>query len=374
MRLLVHFFLFLLLASGQSLAALDSTPPPPAKEISEKVSTRLGELRTLTDAKNYPAALALTDRLLADAATESYDAFVLSQVKAQVLLAQNRYDDALAPLEASLHLADAHPYLDARPKLDLVYLLAQVTAQLASAAKDSAAQQILFGRAYAFIHRWLAETPAPTPDARLFAASVHYNHAQAATPADPMQFDVALAEAEEGLTLSIRPSEQFYVLMLASLQHLGDLARAADLLELLVAQHPVTVSYWQQLASTYLNLAATAKDDRSVRHQQLRAVLTYERAQRQNYLNTPADLFNLSGLYFNLGQYNECIALLETNRVGLLADDRRALELLIRAYQLSHDDARALASAEQALARFPEDATFAATLARLRLAVKSSRP
>ncbi len=347
---------------------------------------RLGELRDFTDAKNYPAALSLTDDLLALAAPDSYDAFVLSQVRAQIFLTQGRPADALPPLEASLRLADTHPFLDARPRLDLVYLVAQVAAQLATVAPDAATQRARFDQAGVLIRRWLVEAPLAAPglrgeggtvlaDAHLFAASVLYNGALAATPPNPAQFTAALTEAGQGLALTVHPGEQFYVLMLASLQQLGDLARVAELLELLVSQHPANASYWQQLAATYLHLAAEAQDARAIRREQLRSLLALERAQGHGFLKAPADQYNLAGLYFNLGQPGQTIALLEPGlAAGLLAPDRRAWELLVRACQQSHQDARALAALEKAVARFPADTAFQLALTRLREALASAPP
>jgi predicted Zn-dependent protease len=375
MRAFPQLAFFLLLVPGLPLAARAAAPPSPTREISEKISVRLGELRDLTDAKNFPAALTLTDRLLADAAADSYDTFVLSQVKAQICLAQNRDAAALPPLETSLALADAHPFLDARPKLDLVYLLAQVCAQLAAETKDAATLREHLDRAATLIRRWLVEAPSPTADAQLFAASVLYNRAQSATPADPAQFAAALTETEKGLAFAVHPSEQFYVLMLATLQQLGDLARAAELLELLVAQHPANPGYWQQLAATYLNLATAAKNERVLHREQLRALLAIERAQRQNFLNTPSDQFNLAGLCFNLGQFDRAVELLEKNlSASPLAADRRSWALLVRACEQSHQDALALVALEKAAARFPDDREFARALAQLRTLAAQSKP
>lgn len=373
MRARRHFLLLaaLLVSVLQPISpsALAATDAAAARVLGEKTAARLGDLRDLSDAKNYPAAFALADRLLADAPAGSYDLFVLSQVRAQLLVAQERYADAVAPLETSLALADAHPFLDARPKLDLLYLLAQLHAQLAATEKSLDAQRAGFDRAEAHLRRWLAETPSPTPEARLFAASVLYSRAEAG-PADSVArrqgFADALAEAGRGLALSVHPAEQLYVLRLAALQQLGDLAAAADTLELLVEKFPDRAAYWSQLLGAHLNLAAAAPDDRAARPEWLRALLTLERAQQRGLLTAPADRYTLAALCHNLGQPARAVALLEAGLAGPLADDRRAWELLVRSHQLAHDDTLALAALERAAARFPTDEPFARALAQLR--------
>lgn len=373
MRARRHFFLLTALLASVlqpfSPSAFAAADPAAARVLGDKTAARLGELRDLSAAKNYLAALALADRLLADAPAGSYDLFVLSQVRAQLLVAQERYADAIEPLETSLALADAHPFLDARPKLELLYLLAQLHAQLASAEKSPAVQRAGFDRAEAHLRRWLAETPAPTPEAQLFAASVLYNRAEAESASSAARrqgFADALAAAGRGLALSVRPAEQLYVLRLAALQQLGDLAAAADTLELLVEKFPDRPAYWSQLLAAHLNLAAAAPDDRAARPEWLRALLTLERAQQRGLLTTPADRYTLAALCHNLGQPARAIALLEADLAGPLATDRRAWELLVRSYQQAHDAPRALAALERAAARFPTDEPFARALTQLR--------
>ncbi|MEI6862230.1 MAG: tetratricopeptide repeat protein, partial [Verrucomicrobiota bacterium] len=347
--------------------------------ISEKTAAQLGPLREFVNAKNYPAALGLLAPLLTANPADSYDTFVLSQVQAQIHLAQSRYADALPPLETSLRLADAHPFLDARPKLDLVYLMAQVAAQLAAEEKSPDLQRTRLARAADLIRRWLTATPAPTTEARLFSASVLFNLAQTTPPGAGDQaknYSAALAEAEQGLLLGVHPNEQFYVLILACHQQLGNLDRAADVLELLVQQHPSNASYWQQLTVTCLNLAAAGKATDSahprlgagntVRHAELRALLALERAQTQGFLTTSADTFNLAGLHYNLGQFDRALALLEPDLAdGAIAPDRRSWELFVHAGQQAHQSARVLATLEKTAVRLPSDGPLAYALAQL---------
>jgi tetratricopeptide (TPR) repeat protein len=336
---------------------------PPAPEISAQTAAQLGDLRELTESKNYTVALLLLDRLIAEVPPDSYDNFVLNQVKGQILLTQNRYADAIAPLEAALRHADTHPPADPRVRLDLLYLLAQASAQLA--VGGSTAPQAHYDRAYAFIRRWLDLAPVPTTEAQLFAASILYNRAQSATPPVPGQFAAALAESEKGLALAVRPHEQFHFLALAALQQLGEHARAAELIELLLARQPDNAPWWQQLAALYLNLAADNRDARAARRLQLRAVLAIERAQARGFLKTPADQFNLAGLYYNLGQFDRVIPLLEVALAGPLATERRGWDLLANAHQQARQPARAIAVLEQAVARFPTDGRLAYSLAQL---------
>lgn len=77
--------------------ALRAQADLPKKEISEKTSGSLAQLKTFIDGKDYPKALLLIDTLLAKAEPASFDTYVLSQIKAQILLTQGKLTDAIAP-------------------------------------------------------------------------------------------------------------------------------------------------------------------------------------------------------------------------------------------------------------------------------------
>ena len=350
-------------------AELPAAPtPPPTPEISEAVAGKLAGLRALTDAKNFPAALALLEPLLAAAPADSYDLAVLSQIKAQIILNQNGpAAAAIAPLETALRLGDTRGFLDARQTREVLYLLAQLDYEQAAASSLAAAQHAGFTRAATAIRRWLGLTPAPTEDALLLAASIFYNEATSAgDPPDAALLRDVIATAQNALTLSAAPGETGYSLLLAADQQLGETRPAADLLELLVQRHPDNRDYWQQLQAAYLTLAAGTIDPRESQRCSLRALLTLERAQSRGLLKSPADNFTLAGLTFNLHQPDRALTLLESGlRDGTIPADHRAWELLVDAAQQSHQEDRAIAALQAAATRQPADAHIEYALGRL---------
>ena len=99
----------------------------PKKEISDAASAGFAKLQPLVTAKNYDGALALVAQLLAASAPASYDAYLLSQLQAQILLNQGKFVDAIAPLERSHLIAEGNArFLDAPTHLERLYLLAQL--------------------------------------------------------------------------------------------------------------------------------------------------------------------------------------------------------------------------------------------------------
>ncbi len=340
-------------------------PAPP--QISEAVAAEFGQLRTLTEAKSYAPALALIDRLLGTVAADSYDRVLLNQVKAQILLTQGAYSPAIAPLEDVLRLADRPGYLSPVAQTDTLFLLAQLHQQHATELKARPAQLAALDRAIGYLRRWQARIQKPTTDGQLFAASLLYQRATL----DPDRLDTASLEdarraAREGLALQIKPPASLYVLLLAAHQQRNEHAQSAELLELLVAQNPDNTGYWQQLVSTYLNLAATsAPDERLATRYNLRALLALERAQARGHLATPRDRFNLVALHLGLRQFAPAITLLEKGLAdGTLENTRRNWELLANAHQQADQPAAALDTLEKAVAALPADGQLQFNLAQ----------
>lgn len=367
MTLRRHISVLLFCALVLATSALRAQTPSSAPQVSEALSAELGQLRTLTEAKNYPAALVIIDSLLGTVAADSFDRFLLAQVKAQILLNQGAYAASIAPLEDVLRFGDRPGYLTDTARSETLFLLAQLHQQQASETKDTAAQRAALDRASGYLRRWQSGIQKPTTDGQLFAATLLYQQATL----NPDRIDAALVAealraAETGLSLQLNPPSALYVLLLAAHQQRGENTQVAELLELLVAQNPANNSYWQQLVSTYLALAADAPNERETTRLQLRAILTLERAQARGLLATPADRFNLVALYLGLRQFAPAIALLEKGlALGTLDNTRRNWELLVSAYQQTQRDPAALTTIEKAIASLPADGQLEFTLAQL---------
>ena len=274
-----------------SSARVQAAPSPP-QVLTAPVAAELEHLRTLTDNRAYSAALDLIEQLLPHAANPSFDLAVLSQVKGQVLLAEARYDIALAPLQLAAELGERHGFFDKNTRLATMFLLGQLHAQLAAITTSgtSVNRQHNLARALDYARRWQAQSLRPSAEVQLFIASTLYQTAML-DPAKPdlAQLELALKAAAESLFLENTPREASYVVLLASQQQLGQREASADTLELLVKAHPATGVYWHQLSGTYLTLAAAAPDPVSVSRYQLRALLTLERAQALGHLMTAQD-------------------------------------------------------------------------------------
>ncbi len=338
----------------------------PRKEISDPTAAGFGRLQPLVDAKNYPAALALVEQLLSSAAPSSFDAYLLSQLQAQILLTQNRLAEAITPLERAHALAEGNSnFLDAPAHLERLNLLAQLHYQVAAEAKGVEAQRQGYLTALSWLDRWFARSSRPSPEVRLFAASLLYNLATLEAQADKERLRQALGHAEEALLLSAQASNQLRLLIVACQLQLGDHARAAEQLELLAERDPANATTWSQLQSLYLAAAADAKNPAEARAQNLRALHTLDRAQARGHLSSPRDHYTRVAILFNLGQFTRAAELLEKGLVaGTLENSKRNWELLASAYQQTEQTARAADAMARAVKQFPEDGGLEFSLAQ----------
>ena len=343
-----------LLRVGGLVAALVAVTPvvtlaqdAPKKELSDKVSEGLGKLRELTEgeAKDYKAALALINGLLLNAAPGTYDEVVLNQIKVQILLTDTKYAEAIAPMEIALRVGKANDFIAEKQYLEFTQILSQLYFQEATSTKDKAIRDSYLSKAYDTIQIYLRENPSPTADSIAYAATMIYTQATL----DGEKTDVKLVNeardlANKGLLLTIKPRENFYVLILAALQQDGKNKEAAEILELLVSQNPTSKQYWQQLQATYLTLAnsseATAEEALAWN---IRTIATIERAQKLGILDTPRDHFNVVGILMNIRQFNEAIVMMEK---GLASEKIESsltnFEYLASSYQQVHKPQKAI--------------------------------
>lgn len=342
------------------LAAL--CPPLPAQQttrevpqLTERTSAELGKLQALVDAKNWDGAFSILNALRSTVPPNSYDYALVSDIIGKIYLQKGDYNAALDPIETAVKLADRNNYFEQRALLDNVFFLVQLYYQAAVASKVPAEQEQLFEKSLTYLKRWLKETPKKTDDAIGLYANILYNRAVANPEhVNKALLDEAKAQCMEGLRLSIRPKDSFYLLLLACLQQEQDYATSADILEILVKRVPTNKTYWQQLATTYLNLASDKNPRRALEYN-IRAINTIERAQALGIMNTPKDNYNLISVYFNIGQYGKATDLLAKGlRDGSIENDQKHWELLAYSYQQINRETAAIDTLKEASRRFPK--------------------
>ena len=340
----------------------------PAKELTEKTTESMDKLRLAMEAKDYATCVSMIDGLLATASPTSFDTYLLSQVKLQVLLAQDKLIEAIAPLEKVLALSEGNPnFFDGKTYYDYLNLLAQLYYQQAAASKLIAVQKSGYEKALTAIKKYFERSPVASTDARNFAASLYY---QLGT-IDGGKSDVglireAIGQAREGLLLSVKPSNQFLLLLVACHLQIEESAKAAEYLEILLGNDPKSEQAWNQLHSIYLASSSEAKDPYESRRLSIRALNTLDRAQKQGVLVTNKDNYTRVAIHFNLQQFSRAANLLEKGLSdGTLENSKRNWELLSSAYQQTNKEDKALDAMTRAVAKFPADGALEFSLAQL---------
>lgn len=327
--------------------------------LSEKAAETFGKLQTMVreDKPNWAAALDLVNGLIPQLPADSYDLAQALQTKGKLLLQKEEYGQAIPPLEASLVLSDAHQYFEPGEALMVVDLLARIYAQEAVAAKTPAAQQQAFAKSVGYFKRWLKDTPKPNADTSLVYAQVLVQYAM--VNAEKPNLDLikeARAEVEKVLYSSVKPKESAYLLLQFAYQQEGDIAKSAQLLELLVKQYPNKANYWQQLMASYNTLAAAnEKNPEKMRTYYVRAINTIERAQPYGFLKGPKDNYNLVTLYTLAGQFGRSTELLHAGlRSGAIESDVKNWLLLMYSYQQANQELQAINAGKEAIKLFPK--------------------
>jgi tetratricopeptide (TPR) repeat protein len=356
-------------------AAQQQQEPP---QLSEYANDQVNQsLRPALDAKDWAKALGVIDTVLAKVSPDSYDAALLHQIRAQTCLQKSDFRGALAGLERCLEISDRHSnYFTEKVLLETVYNIAQLNYQEGATVKDPKLQMEHFARTQTAIERWLKATDPQsyTQDNIQFIASVFFTLGQGIESGGEQKTDMAMMEKalswiDRGLTSAVHPRDVFYQLKISALFQLNRLEEGHDYLELRLKEKPENKSYWQQLAFTYIqlaNMASEKHDDPAAYRYNVRAVLTFDRAQKLGFLNSPKDNFNLVGIYFAINQYNRACELLDTGlRNGGIESTLQNWQLLAYSYQEQHEDMKAIHLLEDAAKVFPHSGPIEYQIAQI---------
>jgi tetratricopeptide (TPR) repeat protein len=345
------------------LASLAAQQPQRDYSFTDDTSEALPKFKTALDAKppDYATALSVLAGLQAKVPADSYDAAYIFQWRSGIYIQQGDYAKALEPMERALALSESKTptYFDERQSREAYFFLVQLHFQEGTQqTKNPKLAAASFDKAEKAMLQWLKLTPQSSVDGQLVYAQVLLNKALLIPDKpDAALLQRTLEQVEIGLKLSIRPKDTFYLLKLVCLQQLDRFVESAELLELLVKLKPDSTTYWQQLAAIYLTLAANSegKDAQAVTAYSTRAIVTFERAQANGFMNALKDNGNLVAIYFNIGQYEKTAELLETGlKAGSIENDTKNWELLFTCYQQLQRPLKGVDALKQGIKAFPK--------------------
>ena len=307
-------------------------------QMDPATSEALTKVKDMTDAKDWDGAIAMLSALEGNVNPSGFDAAIIEEVLSKLYMQKGDYKKALTTMENSLRLSDTYGYLDEKDSQDMSYYLALMYNQESTTLKSPPLQAQYLNKSTDFAKRWLKHDKSAGQDAKrqevlLFYVNVLYNRAVLTSQVDLKLMRECESEIEAALLTVNHPKDTFYVLLLAAYQQEGNFTRAAEVLEQLVKKFPAKKDYWSQLVPIYLNLAFD-KDEQKSRENNIRAIITIERAQQLGFMRAPKDNYTLVGLYFNVGQFGKATELLHDGlKRGTIESTQANWELLAYSYQ-----------------------------------------
>ena len=245
---------------------------------------------------NYPELIKKVDSLIQTLKLTGYDFAYINQLKANLYIKSGQNLMAIKPIEDSL-VGDYFPK-EALNGMNLA--LAQLYMQDAGTTADDKHREKRLAQTRARLDQWFAtnkepllgapEMPAYSDALSLYANCLYFLK----------EYKASYEQSKKLVRLSVEPNDQAWILLFAAQQESGDNAAAAETFELFVQKFPKKKDIWLQLTQAYLSS-----------DQPLRAILTYQRAQSNGFMNSPSDYMNIFGLYYRLEEYSRAAELLE---------------------------------------------------------------
>lgn len=310
-----------LVASTQAVAAEDSsgstqkTRRTPALRV--KVYDQLSRAQALADAGNTKEAVAALDNVKSKSASmNSYELAMMYNFYAFIHYNAEQYDQAIAAFEQVV----AQQPIPESFEQSTLFSLAQLHMMRGN-----------YDKTIAFMDKWEAlqlilhpNTPLPANNLVLKAQAM-YQKQDFARASDYINQAVEQQEKEGKV-----PEENWYVLQRAVFYELKQSEKVKDVLLKLV-KHYNQPSYWLQLSGMYGELG-----------QEKQQLAVLEAAYQEGYVTTGVDLFNLAQLYYyHQVPFKAAKIMQDAMDKGVLDKDLRNLKFLSQAWSLAKESEKA---------------------------------
>ncbi|MFA5938911.1 MAG: CDC27 family protein [Sinimarinibacterium sp.] len=302
-----------IVVADTALAKDDKTKPtpPPTKQtgvIRAETYKKMEVAQKAYEAKDYKAGIEALDALKAgEAKLNDYERATLYNLYAATYYAQDKVPKAIE----SYILVLKQPNLPEGLRDGSLYALAQLYFITENYAK-----------AIEVVKKWLSVVAEPSPEGYALLAQAYYQ-TQKYTEAEQALITSLKISKERGQS----PKESALALLRAIYYERKDYAKAAKVLEILVAGHPDNGNYWQQLAGM-----------RGLMDQQREQLKLMHAAYRAKLMRTETDLLNLARLYMVQDAPYPAVRLLTQGmRDKVIAVNADTLQLFAQALAMSKE-------------------------------------
>lgn len=279
--------------------------------IREAVYRQLSAAQEAVEEDRFQDAIATLDKLSTDDSLNSYERAQMWNIYGYVHLSRDDYRQAIDAYERLLAQDDLPQGLEENTRYSL--------AQLYFGIED-------YAKSVTTLERWFEQTESPSANAYILLGNAYYAMGEYRRALEPVEaaFELARERGE-------RIREHWWQLQRAIYYELGDLGRAAEILEFLVEEYP-RKEYWSQLAGIYGEMDQPERQARVL-----------DVAYQQGLLTRGSELVNLAQLLMQQDiPYRASNVLQEGLDQGVIERNERHLRLLAQAYRMAKEDEAAL--------------------------------
>lgn len=281
--------------------------------ISRNTFNRLSKIELLIENNKMEGALGKVDKLISKLPKRSADRAYIYLAKANILLRIEKYADA----EKFFSLSQQQNGLSQASSITVSLTLANLNLY-----NENYQQAIEH-----FLH-YKAHVETPVKEAYYGLATAYYQ---------TQQFSKAIAPLEEAL-VQYQSDKNIVLMLFSSHYELGDLSKAANVMESIVRRWPDKSLYWIQLASIYVQNSKIAK-----------AIGTFESAYQIDKLLSQSDILQFVYQLNDFGIPFKAANVLEASlKDKVVARTEKHLNLLASLYLESSEENLALQTFEMA--------------------------
>ncbi len=316
-RMIVCIVVALALSAGVAFAAAkkeekneypNATRAEPKLDMAAGTQKDLNKALDLVNSNKYDEAQPILQKVLDDGKASKYARALALEAEGQI--ASGKQDDATAVK----NFKDAYA-LDALPNNQQFQVLYNVAIIQIQSEK--------YEDALATLSEWFKVTGAQKADAYALQGNAYYRLEK---------FQPAVDSIKKALSLSDKPSDSWYQILMASYAELEQYDEAAKVLEQQLAKTPNDVKLITQLATIYVK----GKQDQ-------KAVDLLAAAKQKGLLTSESDYKLMAQLYDQIEKPKEAAAVLsEGFSKGIIKPSYEMYKLLGDSYALAEDDPHAI--------------------------------
>ncbi|MGF1687971.1 hypothetical protein L4C36_14965 [Photobacterium japonica] len=256
---------FILLSGALAAPALASTP-----ELSDRTFRTVNKVQELIAKERYSDAIARLNKAINSSGKKEYDRAVLLQQMGFLYSLQDNYPKAAEYFTKSLK-TNALPVPVAQ---QVRYSLAQLLL-----AEGNFKQSVKTMKQWFEVAKTTDEKPQAHAYITLASAYVQLE-----------DYRNAIAPTKKAIAMSKKPSESWYVLLMAAHYELKQFKSVAGVLKTLTTKYPKKKQYWMQLSGIYMEL-----------NQEKNSLATLELAHKFGLLSEEKELLRLTNFQAYLG-------------------------------------------------------------------------